>query len=112
MHLKLPSPGFLCYDCEDRNAKATFLAHVQHRVNSAADQAALSMIDELLGPAGRTVKSFYGMHDGVVMYVERIQRVSPHLSKLALRFFQFVSGATKPPNCGIAGWRWDVARRT
>lgn len=72
VHLKLPSPGFLCYSCGDRTETPGFLARVKNSVNPPADKSALSTIDELLGAAGSTVKSFYGMHDGVLMYEDSL----------------------------------------
>jgi hypothetical protein len=71
-HLNDAAPGFRCYDCGDCSETPTFLALVKHRVNPAADEAALSTIDKLLGAAGTTIKQFYVRHDGVLLYEDTL----------------------------------------
>jgi hypothetical protein len=73
-HLNDPAPCFRCYDCGDREEKPTFLARVRHVVHPPADNEANATLDELLGPTGAPLKSFYGLHDGVLMYADSIQQ--------------------------------------
>lgn len=70
-HVKAASPTFHCYECGDRSESLSLIAPLSHTMGPPADETAIQLLQEYLGPKADSFVDLYSEHDGFTLYRDR-----------------------------------------